>query len=145
METITTSASAQLSAVLVHVATAVGSALTSWEMQQALPNCSTDGQKQYYDLVVKQQIQLLMEKENIGASHLNNTPYSNVTPIHLENDYTTSSTPKSDEKDVLLIVILMMITAVKVVKFLGQYHIQSLIWMSNLCYECFGNLCYVLF
>jgi hypothetical protein len=52
METITTSASAQLSAVLVHVATAVGSALTSWEMQQALPNCSTDGQKQYYDLVV---------------------------------------------------------------------------------------------
>jgi hypothetical protein len=42
-----------------------------------------------------------MEKENIGASHPNNTPYSNVTPIHVENDYTTSSTPKSDEKDVI--------------------------------------------
>jgi hypothetical protein len=49
----TTSTSAQLSAALVQIATAVGSALTSWQMQQDLPNCSADIQRQYYDLVVK--------------------------------------------------------------------------------------------
>jgi len=49
MESTSTSTSSQLAAALAQIATAVGSALTSWQTQQALQNCSADVQRQHYD------------------------------------------------------------------------------------------------
>jgi hypothetical protein len=90
------STSVQLSAAKLKISTAVGSAFTSWQMQLALPNCSADIQRQYYDLVVKQQI------EAITCNDAKNTQYSNVTTTDLKKDYAASTTPKSHDNDVII-------------------------------------------
>jgi hypothetical protein len=59
IESTKTSTSSQLSAALLQISASIGSALTSWKMQLALPNCSTDIQRQYYDLLVKKQIEAI--------------------------------------------------------------------------------------
>jgi hypothetical protein len=74
IESTTTSMSSQLSAALLQISTSIGSALTSWQMQLALPNCSADIQRQYYDLLVKKQI------EAMTCDDVNKIEYSNVTP-----------------------------------------------------------------
>jgi len=50
----------QLTNVLEQMAVSVGSALTTWTLHQALSNCSSDIQRQYNDLIVKQHIDNIM-------------------------------------------------------------------------------------
>ncbi len=98
IESTLTSTSTQLAAALVQFATAVGSALTTWQTQQALPNCSANVQRQYCDVLVKRQIKTLTCNDAVYAS---STQYSNVTPTALSSDYAASATHKSNDSEVI--------------------------------------------
>ncbi len=93
-ESTTTSTSSQLSAALLQISTSIGSALTSWQMQPALPNCSSDIQRQYYDLLVKKQIEAMRRDDE------NTVLYSNVTPTDLIKVYAASTTPETPDDNV---------------------------------------------
>jgi hypothetical protein len=61
----TKNTSSQLSSALAQIAMAIGSAITSWQTQQALPNCSADVQQQHYDILIKQQIKFMTKDKKI--------------------------------------------------------------------------------
>jgi hypothetical protein len=91
IESTTTSTSSQLLAALLQISTSIGSALTSWQMQLALPNCSADIQRQYYDLLVKKQIEAMTRDDESTVQ------YSNVTPTDLIKVYAASTTPETPD------------------------------------------------
>jgi hypothetical protein len=94
IESTTTSTSSQLSSALLQISTSIGSALTSWQMQLALPNCSADIQREYYDLLVKKQIEAMRRDD------VNTVQYSNVTPTDLIKVYAASTTPETPDDNV---------------------------------------------
>lgn len=84
----TTSTSAHLSSALEKIALSVGAAINSWQMQSALTNCSDAVQRQYNDLIIKRQIQLMMEEDDANkAKHCN----PNITPTQLNNTFSTET------------------------------------------------------
>lgn len=60
--------SSQLAGALQEIAKCIGSALANWQMQLAVPNASAHIQRQYYDTIVKQQIQQMMTQDTTSGS-----------------------------------------------------------------------------
>jgi hypothetical protein len=71
---------------LEKLVTSVGKMMNGWQMQQALSHCSGDALKEYNDLIIRKQIQLLKDSAgNKVSSHLN------ITTIALTNAYKDGS------------------------------------------------------
>jgi hypothetical protein len=63
-----TSASSFLAGALTEIAKCVGAAVSSWQMQLAIPNASPDLQRQYYDAIVKRQLEQMMTEDTSSSS-----------------------------------------------------------------------------
>jgi hypothetical protein len=63
-----TSASSFLASALTEIAKCVGAAVSSWQMQLAIPNASPDLQRQYYDAIVKRQLEQMMTEDTSSSS-----------------------------------------------------------------------------
>jgi Tfp pilus assembly protein PilW len=57
-----------LAGALTEIAKCIGSAVSSWQMQLAIPNASPDLKRQYYDAIVKRQLQLMMMEDTSSSS-----------------------------------------------------------------------------
>jgi hypothetical protein len=87
-----TSTSSFLAGALQEIAKCVGSAVSSWQMQLAIPNASADLQRQYYDAIVKRQLQqMMMEDTSCSSSNIPNQ--INVSSLDLQT--TSSGTPSA--------------------------------------------------
>jgi len=88
------SGSQQLTAVMEQMVNSVGAALSTWSVQQALNNCSSEIRRQYNDLLVKRQIELLAG----GSVTMPMTSIApNITPLQLNSTLNSVSTGGSSE------------------------------------------------
>ncbi len=80
--------SGDLTKALEQIASSVSiSALTSWNLQNALSNCSSELLREYNNTIIKQQIQLLRQSApDVTRAH------PNITPMQLSNTYTDETT-----------------------------------------------------
>jgi hypothetical protein len=75
-----TTTSGDLTKALEQIASSVSSALTSWNLQNALSNCSSELLREYNDTIIKQQIQLLQQRAPDATR-----AHPNITPMQLSN------------------------------------------------------------
>ncbi len=87
-----TTASSFLAGALTEITKCVGSAVSSWQMQLAIPNVSPDLQRQYYDAIVKHQLRQMMMEDT--SSSTTNIPHQ----IELQTPSSRTSAAKTMTK-----------------------------------------------
>ncbi len=97
-----TTTSLFLAGALTEIAKCVGSAVSSWQMQLAIPNASPDLQRQYYDDIVKHQLQqMIMEDTSSSSTDIPHqidlqTPSSRTSAAKTMTKYSHTSTESNN-------------------------------------------------